>query len=159
MGTLNRRDRRQLGANLWRAKQVLSRNTGPLWCACICPLICIALVILMRITVLAPIPMSGQAFDKFAVVSSETNSTNYWVDGDEQQGLNTSLSLTNCTFWGFTRVGLIKPDGAEYEAGNTALDNIFTKINTAYPPNWDDMETLESINFKDEDSLSDYVKK
>ena len=61
----------------------------------------------MRATVLGPIAMGSNAFDKYAVVSSDTASTNYWVDGDEQQGLNTSLSLTNCTFWGFTRIGLI----------------------------------------------------
>ena len=82
--SLTQRDRRQLSANLWRAKQVLRRNTKPIWCACICPFICIAIVVLMRMTVLDPFPEGSNAFDKYAVVSSETNATNYWVDGDEQ---------------------------------------------------------------------------
>ena len=122
---LNKRDRRQLYANLWRAKNALNRNSRPLGIACLCPLICVGMVIIMKLYFLAPVQYNILPFDQYAVVSSETNPTNYWVDGNETQGLNTTLTLPNCTDWGFTRVGLIKPEGEDYTAGNTALDNIF----------------------------------
>ena len=114
----------------------------------------------MRFTVLGPTTMGTQAFDKFAVVSSETAATTYWADGDEEQGLNTTFSLTNCTFAGFTRIGLIQPNSSDVTAGNEALDNIFTKLSAAYAPNWQESgETLEKVIFEDDAALTTYVKK
>ena len=155
---LNKRDRTQLYANLWRSKNALSRNSRPLGLACIVPLICVGIVIVMKLYFVGPVQYNIYPFDQYAVVSSETNPTNYWVDGNETQGLNTTLTLQNCTDWGWTRVGLIKPEGLEHNDGNIALDNIFEKINASYSHNWEGNHTLDLIVFPDDANLTSYVK-
>ena len=113
------------------------------------------MLIILTFTVLKAQTLKTDPFDTYAVASSDTPATSYWID--ENSGLKQDLKLGNCTDWGFSRVGLIQPEGDSYAAGNTALNNIFDKVNSAYSQNNDGKEFTPQI-FKTNDELDTYAK-
>ena len=113
------------------------------------------MLIILTFTVLKAQTLKTDPFDTYAVASSDTPATSYWID--ENSELSQDLSLGNCTDWGFSRVGLIQPEGDSNTAGNTALDNIFKKVNAAYSANNDGKE-FKPQRFKTNDELNEYSK-
>ena len=93
---LSGRDRRQLKANLWRTKTVLSRDPSRVRVALIQPIVLFAILIILKLvafksTTISVTPLKD---NDWTVVSSETNGTNTWPDDPT---LYSNFSLTNCT--------------------------------------------------------------
>ena len=105
MCLLTNRDRRQLSANLWRAKVVVGRNRKQATQHLITPVIYTAILIYMAESVLKPTTIDIPAMGTYGVFSSNTSSTSYFIDSNS--GLNSSMNLTNCTDFGWSRVGIV----------------------------------------------------
>ena len=117
------------------------------------PCIWWSVMIVFFFTMFEPIEQSTKAFDEYAIVTSETNAKSYWVD--ETSELQGNFSLTNCTDFGLTYVGLVKPEGQDQ--ANEALDRIFDKLNTAYSGNHEE-QSLEVAVYGSNDEVDSFVK-
>ena len=103
-----------------------------------------------------PIKQSTSAFDDYAVVSSSTPDKSLWVD--ESSELQGNFSLKNCTDFGLTYVGLVKPNGEEHKLGNEALERIFQRLNASYSASQDGNLALEKAVYSSNDEVEDFVK-
>ena len=79
---LSGRDRRQLKANLWRTKTVLSRDPSRVRVALIQPIVLFSILIILKLVVFnsSTISVTPLKDDDWTVISSATNATSYWPD-------------------------------------------------------------------------------
>ena len=135
---MNSRDRRQLGANLWRSKVVICRNKlGVLKALNTTVMYFIIFIVTAFLT--APVPQDAVAFkDNNYAVASSTPGSNYFISDsiDIQNDFvyDTPLELGNCTKLGAKSIGIIE-DTANTDLASEANDmlvDIAQRMVTAY---------------------------
>ena len=132
MCLLSERDNRQLRANLWRSKTVISRNKLSVCKALIMPFLFLCIWFLfVAIANIGTKELDYPAIENFAVTADSPNVTDMVF---QEPKYTTNLLMLNCTLFGGNRIGLVKKDEAEPDAiaANNALDEIFRQMNEAY---------------------------
>ena len=77
---LSGRDRRQLKANLWRTKTVLSRDPSRVRVSLIQPIVLFSMLVILKLVAFnsATISVTPLKDNDWTVISSETNATSVW---------------------------------------------------------------------------------